>query len=185
VENQKEDIKMIGMQYKITLPSDYNMELIKTRVSENGFKTDGFEDVLFKCYLIKEKGVNGFENLYAPLYVWKSNIGMNKFLFDGYYDNIINSFGWQNVNIGIPILIELTDNFNTSNYAIEVTNEISSGITLTSFRNSVSSSSIKDKNYTGRVCIYNPDKWKYSMFYFYKEYPDTANDTFQILHISE
>lgn len=176
---------MIGMQYKITLPSDYNMDLIKARVSENGFKTDGFDDLLFKCYLIKEKGVNGFENLYAPLYVWKSNIGMNKFLFDGYYDNIIKSFGWQNVNIGIPILIELTDHFNTSNYVIEVTNEISSEVTLTNFRNSVSTSSISDKSYTGRVCIYNPDKWKYSMFYFYKEYPDTKYDTFQILHISE
>jgi len=176
---------MIGMQYKITLPSDYNMELIKTRVRENGFKTDGFDDLLFKCYLIKENGVNSFENLYAPLYVWKSNIGMNKFLFDGYYDNIIKSFGWQNVNIGIPALIELTDQFNTSNYMLEVTKEISSDVTLTSFRNSVSTSLISDKSYTGRVCIYNPDKWKYSMFYFYKEYPDTAYDTFQILHISE
>ena len=59
---------MIGMQYKITLPSDYNMELIRARIRENGHKTDGFDDLLFKCYLIKEKGTNGIENIYAPLY---------------------------------------------------------------------------------------------------------------------
>ena len=175
---------MIGMQYKITLPSDYNMELIKARVRENGFKTDGFDDLLFKCYLIKEKGVNGIENIYTPLYVWKNSEGMNKFLFEGYYDNIIRSFGWQNINIGISILSELSDSFNASKYAIEVTNEISPNITLTNFKNSISSSSIQDKSYTGRVCIYNPDKWRYSMFYFYKEYPNTDYDTFQILHIS-
>ena len=40
---------MIGMQYKINLPSDYNMEVIRERVKNNGFKTQG---VTVSCWLI-------------------------------------------------------------------------------------------------------------------------------------
>ncbi|WP_142950755.1 DUF4865 family protein, partial [Bacillus sp. AFS076308] len=36
---------MFTTQYKITLPSDYDMNIIKKRVKNNGHKTDGFEDV--------------------------------------------------------------------------------------------------------------------------------------------
>lgn len=73
---------MIGMQYKITLPGDYNMEIIKNRIRENGYKTDGFKDLLFKCYLIQEKNLDSFENTYAPLYLWNHSEGMNQFIFD-------------------------------------------------------------------------------------------------------
>jgi len=176
---------MIGMQYKINLPSEYDMEIIKTRVMKNGFKTDGFDGLLFKCYLIQEKGIDNFENVYAPLYLWENSEGMNKFLFGGFYDNIIQSFGWQNVNIGVPILVDLLNQFNISKYAVEVTNDIPQDATLTNFQNSIPSAPVQDENYTGRVCIYNPDKWKYSIFYFYKERPNEKNNIFQILHISE
>ena len=101
---------MIATQYKITLPSDYDMEIIKNRVKLNGHKTDGFQDLKFKLYLITENKTNSnIQNSYSPLYLWKSNEGLNKFLFEGYYDNILSSFGWQTVNIGIP-LIDTTTN---------------------------------------------------------------------------
>jgi len=38
------------------------------------------------------------------LYLWKDSEGLNKFLFEGYYDNIITSFGWQKVNVGVPLI---------------------------------------------------------------------------------
>jgi adenosine deaminase len=47
---------MIAMQYNIKLPSDYDMNIIKDRVKNNGFKTDCFRDLLMKAYLIAEKG---------------------------------------------------------------------------------------------------------------------------------
>ena len=45
---------MITMQYKIALPDHYDMNLIRQRVRHNGTKTDGFEDLLFMAYLIRE-----------------------------------------------------------------------------------------------------------------------------------
>lgn len=46
---------MYAMQYEVKLPSDYDMEIIKKRVRENGFKTDGFEDLIIKAYLISDE----------------------------------------------------------------------------------------------------------------------------------
>ncbi|WP_438857273.1 DUF4865 family protein [Enterococcus sp. AZ007] len=40
------------MQYKVLLPMDYDMEIIRQRVKTNGFKTDGFQDLLLKSYLM-------------------------------------------------------------------------------------------------------------------------------------
>jgi len=61
---------MIATQYKITLPSDYDMNIIKDRVRNNGHKTDGFEDLKFKLYLVTEKGINNnLQNSYCPLYL--------------------------------------------------------------------------------------------------------------------
>ena len=90
---------MIMMQYKVKLPNDFNMDNIRKRVKENGIKTNGFEDLFFKAYLISEK-----DKEYSPLYIWKDSKGMNKFIFDGFYDNILNSFGWQKINTGISLL---------------------------------------------------------------------------------
>lgn len=176
---------MIGMQYKITLPADFDIKQIVARVRDNGYKTDGFEGLLFKCYLIKEKGFNSFENMYAPLYVWETSDAMNKFMFEGYYDNIIRSFGWQRVNIGIPILTELSENFKTSEYVVEETKDIVPLSSLNGYTDSLIHSTAEDSNYLGRVCIYNPDKWKYSTFYFYKNCPAVKNEIYKILHISQ
>lgn len=176
---------MIGMQYKITLPSDYNMEIIKNRVQENGHKTDGFEDLLFKCYLIKEKGISSFENAYAPLYIWKDSKGMNKFIFDGYYDNILKSFGWQSIQLGVPLLVELEESFHQSKYMAEISHQILPDSSLAGFRDMVSNFPGQDENTTGRVCLYHPEQWKYSMFTFYQEKPRNLSDFYSILHISQ
>jgi hypothetical protein len=177
---------MIGMQYKITLPSDYNMEIIKTRVKENGNKTDGFRGLLFKCYLIQQKNVDGFENAYAPLYVWNDSNGMNDFIFDGYFDNIIQSFGWQSINIGIPLIMDLHENYKEAKYMLEVCNNMESGPSLTNFKKSMKKFNEEEDNICGTVCIYNPDKWRYSQLVFLKNRPQMqGNNLYQILHVSE
>lgn len=177
---------MIGMQYKISLPGDYDMEMIRSRVRENGYKTDGFKDLLFKCYLIQEKEVDSFENIYAPLYLWKESNGMNEFIFDGYFDNIIHSFGWQNIMIGIPLILDLQENYKEAKYLLEESGDIEARPSLSTFRESIKRSSEEDKNICGTIGIYNPDKWRYSQFSFLKNRPDVyKNNIYQILHISE
>lgn len=90
---------MITMQYNIKLPADYDMDIIKTRVKENGFKTDGFKGLGMKAYLIAEKNKYGnTQNEYAPFYFWNQIEGMNEFLLGGPFNNILKSFGWTIAN---------------------------------------------------------------------------------------
>lgn len=170
---------MNGMQYKITLSNDYDMDIIRKRVLENGYKTDNFLDLLFKAYLIMD---TKDKKQYAPLYIWKNHTGMNKFIFEGYYDNILNSFGWQHINIGVPLEINLSSNFKDSAYVLEIEDSIreTNHMTCPKFSN-------KYPNTLGQVLIYNPDKWKYVEFYFFKEKPnikESFNSIYEILHIS-
>ena len=106
---------MLAMQYKIQLPDDFDMNLIRQRVRENGTKTDGFQDLIFKAYLSSTKGQHDVQaNQYAPLYLWGGVDGMNQFIWQGFYDNILKSFGWQQIPIGVPLSFQRSEDFLVS-----------------------------------------------------------------------
>ena len=172
---------MQAMQYKINLPADYDMQIIKNRVKQHGYQMDGFADLLFKAYLISEKGNDNLANSYCPLYVWQHTTGMTKFIFDGYFDNIIDSFGWQNINIGLAATIELSQSFSQCRYVLEQVANIPKQAQLKDFR-------FKNMQYPdelAKVVIYNPDKWQYVTFTFFKQRPITTNhNLYTVLHLS-
>lgn len=179
---------MIASQYKIILPGNYDMNIIRDRVKENGHKTDGFDGLKFKLYLITEKGKNNnIQNSYSPLYLWNDTKGLNKFLFEGYYDNILNSFGWQNVNIGVPLINTTTDKIKDAKYLFEISKEIKAQNSLKGLVNKIKNDipQIKDAEY---VVIYNPDKWRYHVIYFIDDLlkiADLQGTIYDILHISQ
>jgi hypothetical protein len=179
---------MIATQYKITLPSDYDMDIIRERVKKNGYKTDGFEDLKFKLYLITEKGVHhNLQNSYCPLYLWKGSNGLNKFLFNGYFDNILNSFGWQKVNIGIPFIDTTTAKIKDSQYVFQLKGEIPQQESLNQLTEGIRDS-LPTLVGTEFIVIYNPDKWKYEVFYFINDINKVdgiLGVIYQILYVSQ
>ncbi|MGE6256318.1 DUF4865 family protein [Heyndrickxia sporothermodurans] len=182
---------MIGMQYKVLLPKDYDMGIIRKRVQENGHKTNGFPGLNFKAYLItEEEEKENLYNSYAPLYIWNNYQGMNKFIFEGFYDNILKSFGWQQINIGVPLSIDLGKDFNKSKYVVEYAGTIPESKSLTETPFNPINQYVKDEEKSlGNLLVYNPDKWGYSQFSFYQEKPkiDLAGHLtlYEILYISQ
>lgn len=178
----KEGMDMIAMQYKIILPDDFDMDVIRKRVAINGHKTDGFEHLLFKAYLISEKSDTGKKNEYSPLYLWRDTKGMNTFIFDGYYNNILQSFGWQNINISIPIAYKLEKDFNLSRYMIEIEHKISTTQKMKQLKYIYS-----NINSLGKLLTYNPEKWICTEYHFLKDLPQDIIDgnIYSILHLSE
>ena len=57
---------MLAMQYTFTLPADYDMDIIRQRVTTKGPAVDGFPGLGFKAFLYTRRGDHGPENLYAP-----------------------------------------------------------------------------------------------------------------------
>lgn len=172
---------MNAMQYKITLPNDYDMSLIRARVAANGAKTDYFNGLLFKAYLISEKIQGAISNSYAPLYAE----GMNQFIFDGFYDQIIHDFGWQTIQIGVPLTIALQDNFTDASYLSEQILPINEQLSLTDVSKKILHSQLIPKNSLGYLIIYNPDKWQAVVWGFHAKKPIHSDAAlYEILHIS-
>jgi hypothetical protein len=82
------------MNYRITLPADYDMRIIRERVAGRGHLLDAFPGLRLKAYLIKERGTDGSPvNQYAPFYLWNTPQGMNSFLWGAGFRGIVSDFG--------------------------------------------------------------------------------------------
>ncbi|MGW5860609.1 DUF4865 family protein [Streptomyces sp. NPDC055239] len=85
---------MHAMQYEITLPSDYDMGIIRDRVATRGHLLDDFPGLGAKAYLIRERGIDESPvNQYAPFYLWNTPEGMNSFLWGPGFQGIVDDFG--------------------------------------------------------------------------------------------
>ncbi|MEU1414295.1 DUF4865 family protein [Streptomyces sp. NPDC005731] len=85
---------MHAMQYELTLPADYDMDVIRARVARIGHLLDDWAGLGSKAYLMRERGVHGSPvNQYAPFYLWNTVEGMNSFLFGGAFQGLVDDFG--------------------------------------------------------------------------------------------
>ncbi|MEV8543434.1 DUF4865 family protein [Streptomyces sp. NPDC051572] len=90
---------MHAMQYGLTLPADYDMGIIRGRVARVGHLLDNWDGLGFKAYLLRERGVHGSPvNEYAPFYLWNTVEGMNRFLWGGAFQGLVNDFGRPEVS---------------------------------------------------------------------------------------
>ncbi|NEW77322.1 DUF4865 family protein [Streptomyces rhizosphaericus] len=85
---------MLAMQYRITLPADYDMKIIRRRVETKGPLLDDFPGLGLKAYGIRERGVDGSPvHQYAPFYLWTAPEAMNRFLWGPGFQGIVRDFG--------------------------------------------------------------------------------------------
>lgn len=90
---------MHAMQYSITLPADYDMGIIRTRVATFGHLLDDRKGLGLKAYLIRTRGTRGGPvNEYAPFYLWNDRGAMAEFLVGGTgFHGIERDFGRPSV----------------------------------------------------------------------------------------
>ena len=93
---------MLAMQYCFTLPADYDMSIIRSRIETKGHLMDGFPQLAFKVFLHAGRDSRrgqAPENLYAPFYLWDRPEGMNRFLGGQGFVALTPAFGWPSVKI--------------------------------------------------------------------------------------
>lgn len=85
---------MHALQYELTLPADYDMGVVRDRVARVGQLLDDWGGLGLKAYLVRERGVHGSPvNQYAPFYLWNTMEGMNRFLWGGAFQGLVDDFG--------------------------------------------------------------------------------------------
>ena len=161
---------MLSMQYQITLPSDYNMEIIKERVRRSGNKTDGFPGLKMKAYLIAEKEKYGNStNQYAPFYLWNNAEGLNQFLLGGPFNNILTSFGRPRVDHWIVIREHLDKEIVSSPghlYAAVIKKAIDNQLDMTDLPlKEAEWADTAKARYAALITAYNPATWELCRFY--------------------
>ena len=93
---------MIAMQYSLTLPADYDMEIVARRIRDKGHLMNGFPGLGFKAFLMARRSGGAcpsVANLYAPFYVWKRSEGMAEFLSGPGFAALSADFGRPSVRI--------------------------------------------------------------------------------------
>lgn len=93
---------MLAMQYKFTLPADYDMALIQKRIASKGPLLDGFPQLVLKAFLFARRNHPHYyseENQYAPFYLWEDSVGMNRFLSSDGFQGLVKDFGWPKVKM--------------------------------------------------------------------------------------
>ena len=180
------------MQYEITLPADYDMDVIRQRVATRGSRTDDFTELGAKAYLMRERGQQGSPvNQYAPFYVWSGDTGLNDFLFGPGFEGICTDFGrpvvrrWQTVVV--------VDGLGPQGSPVAATREVDHlepgdalpGLVDRVVEQAWAAASEADVNVT--VARIDPFTWQLVRFTLWNTRPPetTPGDRYTVLHVSQ
>ena len=156
---------MIAMQYSFTLPADYDMGIIRERISSRGHMTDQFPGLLFKAYLHASKAAgsgNFAENLYAPFYLWDNTAGMNNFLCGPGFAGLVQAFGRPIVKVWSPLHTEFTSDMKDARFATRQLSSIALQTDLAALREAEVAWSQQASQHEGCVAVvsaYDPHEW--------------------------
>jgi Domain of unknown function (DUF4865) len=186
---------MIIKQYVITLPADYDMRTIRTRVATRGPSFDTLPGLGIKVFLIRERGRFGAEsNQYAPAYLWPSVEPMWNFIAGSGFAGIIDSFGRPPIQYWLGLAYARSDRRHSLAELASVTREtetIEPGADIADLRRreiAVARDLVGDApGLVARAVGLNPDNWSLVRFDYWSLKQDALigqRHSYEVLHVS-
>jgi hypothetical protein len=181
---------MHALQYAVTLPADYDMDVIRTRVARRGHLLDDWAGLGFKAYLIRERGRDGSPvNEYAPFYLWNTVEGMNSFLWGGPFQGIADDFGRPVVRQWTGLAYEEGGAASSpALVAVRHTRPVADGVVLAEAMEDAAREAGRLAGLDGAVCAaaaVDPGRWETVHFSLWAREPSgVAGDVFRVLHLS-
>lgn len=184
---------MITMQYRIVLPADYDMAIIRKRIDDRGHLTDDFPQLAFKAYLYANRNASyaaGLDNLYAPFYLWHDTEGMNAFLGGAGFAGVMESFGRPVVHTWSVWHTEVTPDLSVATHATREIVPIANHIALDTLRDAERTHLRADREHDALAAVtaFNPTNWTLMRFRLWREAVRAASkdaDIYQVGHISQ
>jgi len=182
---------MITMQYRIVLPADYDMEIIRRRIAERGHLTDDFPQLSFKAYLYADRSAGNRENLYAPFYLWHDTQGMNTFLGGMGFAGVVESFGRPIVHTWSVWCAETAPDLSIATHATREILPIAAHASLGELRNSESIGAQMDleRGAIATIRAYDPTTWTLLRFRLWRSniHPSVEDgvDVYMVGHLSQ
>ena len=171
---------MYAMQYEITLPADYDMDIIRRRVETKGSELDDFPGLGLKAYLMRERGVNSPVNQYAPFYLWASTDQMRNFLLGEGFRGLCADFGRPAVRHCLGVTCLRGPDGSTPRAATRRITALPDD--LTGERRALDELAASPDVHTAALAV-DPRTWELVRFTLWAEdAPDDA--AYQVLHLS-
>ncbi|THC50027.1 DUF4865 family protein [Streptomyces sp. A1499] len=184
---------MHAMQYDITLPADYDMDVIRRRVATKGHLLDAFPGLGFKAYLTRERGRDGSPvNQYAPFYLWNTAHGMNSFLCGPGFQGLADDFGRPVVRHWTTLAYEESPGAATGaappRAALRRREPVPAETPLPVLAEELAREAARSTREEGAVCALaavDPRTWETVRFSLWEhEPPQGPGDVFEVLHVS-
>jgi hypothetical protein len=184
---------MLTMQYRIILPADYDMGIIRRRIAERGHLTDDFPRLAFKAYLYADRSqpyASGRENRYAPFYLWHDAEGMNAFLGGAGFAGVVASFGRPVVRTWSVWRAEMAADLSMATHASYESVVMPAQIAPSEVRDAENAAVQADLDHgaVAAVSAFNPAGWTAIRFRLWRDIPVAFNenvDVYQVGHVSQ
>jgi hypothetical protein len=184
---------MLTMQYRIALPADYDMGIIRQRIADKSHLSDALHNLAFKAYLYADRAAayaQGRENLYAPFYLWHNTEGMNDFLAGAMFAGVIASFGRPVVRTWSVWRAEVATDLSSAERATREVLPLPADASIESVRQSENDRVQRDLDRGALTAIsaFDPTAWTLLRFRLWRESIARPSgndvDVYEIGHIS-
>lgn len=181
---------MHAMQYEFTLPADYDMDVIRSRVARVGHLLDDWGGLGVKAYLLRERGVRGSAvNQYGPFYLWNTVEGMNAFLWGGPFQGPVNDFGRPRVRQWTGLAYEEGAAARScAAFAVRRRQPVPEGVELAVFMAEAAGETTRLAERDGAVlaaAAVDTRAWEVVHFSLWEaDTPEAEGDVYQVLHLS-
>lgn len=185
---------MISMQYSFTLPADYDMGIIRKRVTEKGPALDDHDGLCFKAYLIADRANPALatrENLYAPFYLWPEAEQMQRFLDSPVFPGVAGAFGWPSVKVWPVWNAHLAAEARKARFATREITPIAPFSALAELKKAEQDELLRDVEHgaVAAVSAFEPTGWTFLRFRLWRDLPDLPADPnrqfYAVGHVSQ
>ncbi|MYW48244.1 DUF4865 family protein [Streptomyces sp. SID161] len=179
---------MHAMQYELTLPADYDMDVIRARVARVKPLLEDWEGLGCKAYLVRERGVHGSPvNQYAPFYLWNTAEGMNRFLWGGPFQRLVDDFGRPAVRQWTGLAVAEGGGARPA-FAVRRRQPVPQGVELTPLMEDAAAATERLAAQEGAVlaaAAVDAHRWELVHFSLWEQdTPAADGDVFEVLHLS-
>ncbi len=182
---------MYAMQYRIALPADYDMAIIRRRVSAKGSLLDNAPGLGVKAYLVRECTKDSPVNEYAPFYLWTDVTAMGHFIWGGGgFQGIVKDFGrpavrqWAGVRFVSGSEYETTPSIATLTRT-RLVPDIAPMHALVASADLIDAMAVTPGVHSSALAL-NPTSWELAHFTLWSGEATTleTTETFTVLHLS-
>ena len=185
---------MIAMQYSFTLPADYDMDIIRRRITDKGPALDGYDGLHFKSYLLADRAhaaLAAKENLYAPFYLWPDADQMQRFLDGPVFSGVTGAFGWPAIHLWPVWNAHLSPEARQARFATRETAPIVPFSALAEIKSAEREALERDvaQGAVAAISAFDPTGWSTLRFRLWRDLPDLpagpSRQTYAVGHVSQ